>query len=503
MRYLGTGPSKSITDSVVFSDQVVYCTSVDKEDFYEETLTKSNRLNEIIESEKGHHPYIRNLIMDLYLSLFKKFPIFLEINEIAEDYIVNLVVMKMLTKTESFSEIRIVTVYDEMTSLMAAESLLDEVKDTIKKVKEEQKEILDEIKDKKEDLQELIKSAGSDLDIESAKKALEEAQEELEKACETTVNRECIDPAKEDLSGLMDMKSSANMWGLGSDPTYQKLSYEEKFDLMKKIKDSSKIKEISKIAGRLKELFFNSGRAVTKKLQTRVDSVEFGNNISKVVSSEFTKLATPQTASRFYRSYKEKKLMQVKYGGRAKLGMGPAVVCIDSSGSMSGIREIWSKAICLALLDICKRQKRDLFVIHFSSGTRESSLKTNFFGKSNAYSSVEMIDMLEYFECGGTEYQPAIQRAMTQINEYPKFKKADIVFITDGQAVVPDGFLKEFKKWKQKKKVSLWGCMVGVPADWSGTGVLDSLSEQVLTFDDDKLTNSGDIVGQRILRSIL
>jgi uncharacterized protein with von Willebrand factor type A (vWA) domain len=57
--------------------------------------------------------------------------------------------------------------------------------------------------------------------------------------------------------------------------------------------------------------------------------------------------------------------MKYELKGTEKQAKCPVVVCVDNSGSMSGDRETWSKAVALALLEIATMQKRGFVCIHF------------------------------------------------------------------------------------------------------------------------------------------
>lgn len=62
---------------------------------------------------------------------------------------------------------------------------------------------------------------------------------------------------------------------------------------------------------------------------------------------------------------------------------------------MSGDNEIWAKSVAMGVLEICRIQKRDLYVIHFDASPKER-LHCNHFPKNN-YNVEEIIDMCEYF----------------------------------------------------------------------------------------------------------
>ena len=68
--------------------------------------------------------------------------------------------------------------------------------------------------------------------------------------------------------------------------------------------------------------------------------------------------------------------------------------------------------------------------------------------------------MAEYFEAGGTEFEPPLNAAREKIGTDQLYSKADIVFVTDGQSVVRDAWLAEYKKWKKENKVSIYSVLI-------------------------------------------
>ena len=172
------------------------------------------------------------------------------------------------------------------------------------------------------------------------------------------------------------------------------------------------------------------------------------------------KLKHPTLRRLFKKNLLEKSLFQYEYYPQTKESRGPIVCCIDSSGSMYGVKEIWAKAVALGLLEIAKLQKRSFCAIHFSSGWNESALHTNSFSKKNPYSIAEVIDLAEYFEGGGTQFEPPLDKARQIINNSTEYKKADIVFITDGESVVRDIWLEDFNAWKDEIGLSVYSVLI-------------------------------------------
>jgi len=181
----------------------------------------------------------------------------------------------------------------------------------------------------------------------------------------------------------------------------------------------------------------------------------------------------------------EKKTLMYEIQGKQKKGKGPVIMCIDSSVSMDGLPEVWAKAVALVLLEIAREQKRDFFCIHFSSGWRQKNLHTNEFLKADPFDGEQLLDLAEYFEAGGTEFEPPLDLAREKIGSEKLYEKADIVFCTDGESVVREDWLKKFKQWKSENKVNIYSILID--SYDNSVGTVKKFSDRV-----DKLSNLRD-----------
>lgn len=156
--------------------------------------------------------------------------------------------------------------------------------------------------------------------------------------------------------------------------------------------------------------------------------------------------------------------------------------------SMSGNPEIWAKGVAMGLLETARNQKRDLYIIHFSDGRKAKNLKVNNFNKANHHNVTELLDFANYFEGGGTVFQPALDKARELIGTDKNYKKADIVFVTDGQSAVSNKWLKEFNEWKNKEKVHV----ISILINEGGWGASDATLKEFST----KVHKLTDVMGE-------
>jgi uncharacterized protein with von Willebrand factor type A (vWA) domain len=108
------------------------------------------------------------------------------------------------------------------------------------------------------------------------------------------------------------------------------------------------------------------------------------------------------------------------------------IICVDTSGSMSGEPESVAKSIALALAMKSMEQKRDCYLISFSTGIEVRDLSTQ-------RGLAELLDFLQMSFGGGTDGAPALRHAIDKMGE-ENYARADLLMISDFgmPAITPD-----------------------------------------------------------------
>ena len=155
------------------------------------------------------------------------------------------------------------------------------------------------------------------------------------------------------------------------------------------------------------------------------------------------------------------------------------IVCLDGSSSMAGDKEIWSKAVTLTLLEIARRQRRLFRYICFSSA--ETPLQILDLNPREHYEikAKNVLDLAEYFPGGGTDFQTPLDAALECL-EQSRFKKGDIVFITDGECQVTPEWAEQFRRQKEILGFSLFSILIDVGS--SSLGTLKEFSDRITTI---------------------
>ena len=140
---------------------------------------------------------------------------------------------------------------------------------------------------------------------------------------------------------------------------------------------------------------------------------------------------------------------------------GPLILCLDTSASMSGVREKVAKALVLECVRGAKRQQRQCYLIAFSGReeVRELELSSD---------SGHMEPLLEFlagsFE-GGTDLNEPIKRSIELLKgegERSEWRNADVLIVTDSEVPPLERDLKkEIEDLCVEEGVEVHGLIVG------------------------------------------
>ncbi|MCB1712663.1 MAG: VWA domain-containing protein [Candidatus Riesia sp.] len=463
------------------------------------------------EEGKKNYEQFPELLQDAFSSLYKFEPESVSEFELQSDYLLNKILIDEIVETPKYKELRVDTVSDEVISTIATEILGTELKDNIQKLKERLQEQLDAIAQAVQDLKDVADEDengdlenvdGSGLTLEQAKEKLEEykkdLKDELHKDKEfAPLLRRSLDLAQ---TKVHEAQTIMQAWGLNSSETFSESGYREKLDLLNKIKDNQKLKKIAELAGRMIPIALSTQREKVKDGVRELSTIEYSKNLDKVLSSELINLTDEYLEYNFYSKLIEGKLQTHKFRGKEKKKRGSIVMALDSSGSMGGEPEIWSKAIGMAILEVARAQKRDFAGIHFSGDHRPERLKVHTFLKSESHDIKKLLDFCTYFENGGTNFEAPLQRAINicESND-EQWEKSTIIFVTDGQAPVSNAFLQKLLEWKKLRKINI--ISVQIDAGWNFAESLKEFSDEVHKLSD--IQRQGDAIALSLFENLV
>ena len=258
--------------------------------------------------------------------------------------------------------------------------------------------------------------------------------------------------------------------------------------LLDTVSKSENLKAVAKYLGRFREIFAQGKKNGYAYGRGEKYSLELGNNLSRALTSELAMLASPETIPLFLRKYQRRQIKQYQRREPIRKGAGDIICCIDESDSTRGDNAACGKAVALTLLDVAADGGRSFALIHFSGA---GGLATDVF-RPGEYTAADKMAAAERFLGGGTDFKPPMREAVS-LMENEGFENADIVFITDGECILPDEFIKELRE----KQTELGFAVTGILLD-AGRGMDFSLKEFC-----EKIYRTSELMGDEIVRDMV
>ena len=219
-----------------------------------------------------------------------------------------------------------------------------------------------------------IVEGGGDIPVsaQDEKTALRLAAQILSRERQLARLSEMIDINLRKASGIMDAAidaattamleraeeavSAITSWGseAGTEEAFQMNK-----DLFNRVRQSPRLKDISKFLGRFRKIFENARKNGYAFGRGDKYDITLGNDFSCAVSSEYACLALPETVPLFIQKVQRKTLKQYRKRERITKGYGDFIVCLDESGSMFGEPIAWGKAIAPVLVEAAARNKKN------------------------------------------------------------------------------------------------------------------------------------------------
>ncbi|OHW61694.1 protein ViaA [Andreesenia angusta] len=407
-------------------------------DIYSNIFEKSPRLTGELEEYSETLRGVRALSEDIYLMLFKYEPEIRSFKELEPKYRLNGKLVQEMDQNHEIKSLRKRCEYKYLNSIIATEIMLRESVAAVNERLEKSLTLKSKLKSLNKAVDEYDKSPSDPLELE-IDRYTEEVCAEL---AETNFFYKVLsDSYKEFVTVFNTIKN----WGL-DDGKLTTASYDEKMMVAGKLRKLKKVRDISEMAGRFKASASSLQRKKTKEDGMEICGVEIGNEIHRVLPSEKILLANEKTKRGFLKKYTQKELLSYKYRNNRSKSKGPIICCIDTSSSMEGELEVWSKSIAMTLMDIAFKQKREFVAVLFSYKVGQV-IEFN----KNRIDPSKIYDLATAFFGSGTNFVEPLNEAIKLINT-AKYKYSDIIFITDGEAPLDDEFIAEFKEIKEKKQ---------------------------------------------------
>jgi uncharacterized protein with von Willebrand factor type A (vWA) domain len=466
--------------------------SFDRE-LFSELEFNSKELHDLIERGSRLLPNFRSLVMDIFASFYKYNVLFLPENEIKRSALMGRKLVENALSSDDYKELRDETILDGFNAAIATltlgEKLIKWIKSEegptenslIKEWKlEKTEENYEELKEKAETWKELEKKKSSksikegrketQFEIRSQEGELKDLEKEQKERLEQTamkLQNLVKSGLKQASERVENIEIELMQWG-ASMGTPQEKSIGEKLDLAEKLFKNENLRKLSLMVGSLKEEMLSSRRKMWSTRGSEVYDIALGNDLGRIIPTELLSLRHKALRRDFLKKFIEGRLLQ--YYLKEEKGRGPLIVCVDGSSSMAGDKEMWSKSVCLSLLEIAKRQRRKFSVVIFSSKGAPLGIFDSDGKKRWGMKEDDIIELAEYFPGGGTDFEDPLDKALEFLQK-SQFKRGDVVFITDGECDVGEEWLKNFLREKDRLKFRVFSVLI----DLTGRETSESL----------------------------
>jgi len=405
-------------------------------------------ISDLISKHQKDFETIPKLSEDVFESLYKALPELEDLNDMDIDHEVNHMMMNHGLGLPDYKMLRGYTKLDEFSSVICSEVITEELMLFHKEVIKPIEEAIEKLKEK----------------LKKDKKSPEAIAAAAEKAFRKMYNKACKDGLEEVMSRATrsainqssEMSSLDSAWGRESG-SEQRLPFKEKMAIAKKLKADPKLRQITKMAGKMRNVALSSRKSRISPGTSEVFEVKEGSDVPNILPSELAMYYVKEFRPLFLKRLAAGELLEYELIDRERDQKGPIVICIDNSGSMCGDAEVWSKAIAIGMYELACKDNRKMIVNHFSSA---SDPIKKFVFEPNTNNTEKLIEMASFFLGGGTDFEKPLSDARNDIDE--NLPDADIIFITDGICNVGDAFLEDFLEWKKEKKVRIYSFLVDI-----------------------------------------
>lgn len=167
--------------------------------------------------------------------------------------------------------------------------------------------------------------------------------------------------------------------------------------------------------------------------QCDIAGITISNDLNSLLPIEIAYCSDKELEKIFLNRFLTQKLQTFRYQSeitqparrlqtRPAQRKGPMIVCLDTSGSMTGVPERVAHSTLIRLLEIADRQKRDCFLIAFSVSIQPIDVRK------------ERANLLSFFSrtaCGDTDASRMMKKTFELLQSGKNYQNADVLWISD------------------------------------------------------------------------
>lgn len=242
----------------------------------------------------------------------------------------------------------------------------------------------------------------------------------------------------------------------------EKVDLKELNEIVKEMENNREIKKLVEKIGRdikSDEEDIKITKVRNHNMREEVYGVKKGDDIARLLSSELASLSDEDMEYLFYIKLYEKGLLNYSLSGmeekiekiEKKATKGPIVVALDTSGSMLGESLTKGKALLLSIFNTLQREKRKMYILLFSDANQIREKDFDYLDDRG-----KLLSFINSGFGGGTNFDTPLKRGIEILKSSPKYEKADILMITDGECTASEDVKSEIKKEKLNLKFNIY-----------------------------------------------
>lgn len=218
------------------------------------------------------------------------------------------------------------------------------------------------------------------------------------------------------------------------------------------------LRDIARFAGRLRLDARKARRERTRHIPEQVVDVTMGGEINRLVPSELAQLTRHASKLDLLRRIGERQALQYDLDGEEQLSRGPIIVAVDASGSMDGNRFTWAMAVALVMVELALKERRPFRVFAF-----DHEIKDVFSVERPSDLTMQMAEKMltSNGPDGGTDIRQALLTGEKLATENAKWRRSDIIMITDGGDVRGSGWSQVAAEVKERSGLLTYGVAIG------------------------------------------
>ena len=167
------------------------------------------------------------------------------------------------------------------------------------------------------------------------------------------------------------VQAMGNLPGIGGGEAHN-LTPDQQIALAEKWAANPDLRAIVRMLGRMLHSMRFKRETRTKNVDVEPVGITTGNDLRRLLPHELARGFSTNRLIKtsFIKDYAERGLLQYDMEGKAPAGKGPIITVHDGSGSMSGEKFVWATSLCLSVLTIAHRERRQFAGAEFGSAGR-------------------------------------------------------------------------------------------------------------------------------------